>query len=465
MCEQQYSSQTLNRAAYGRVAAPVRIVHLGIGNFTRAHQTWYTEHAPDAGEWGIAGFTGRSARMADILNGQDCLYTLITSGPQHDDCEVISSLSAVHAGSDLAALRMYMADPKVSIVTSTITEAGYMRNRDGDLDLENNLVAHDIAALRNQYHEMELSTVPARIVAGLMARRNSGAGDITILPCDNIAGNGAAFRKVVEQAIACVDESLLQWCDDHVHWASSMVDRITPATTDEDRATVERITSWSDAAPVRTEPFSEWVIQGDFPQGRPQWELAGATITDDVEPYERRKLWMLNGAHTSLAYLGPLFGYESVAQAIQDDTLSTWVGELWDVAGHYLSIPSEEYRTKLIERFSNPRIHHRLIQIATDGSQKLPVRIVPVALRALRDGESIMPMARAVAAWIVFLRRFGENGAQDVRMDEVLPLAQGDDVASVVAYLNKDLASSSIFVGAVAELVKQLSSIQPAAIE
>lgn len=448
----------LNRAEHGRAAAPVRIIHLGIGNFTRAHQAWYTEHAPDTAQWGIAGFTGRSRRMVDKLAPQDNVYTLITSAPEGDSFEVISSISSMHEGGDMAALHKYFADPNVSIVTSTVTEAGYKSNAHGDLDVNDTDVSEDLAKLRNDVNVSELATVPARIVAGLEARRAANAGAITILPCDNLAGNGAAFRRVVEQAIEAVDPTLLEWTRDNVAWATSMVDRITPATTDAELQTVAQDKGWYDVAPVRTEPFLEWVIRGDFPKGRPAWDKAGAVITDDVEPYEQRKLWMLNGSHSTLAYVGPLFGHESVAEAIADPQLRAWVNEWWDLAGSYLSVSSDDYRAKLLERFSNPRIHHHLFQIATDGSQKLPVRIVPVAKHALADGHDITAPARAVAAWIVFLRRFGNTEAKDVNLDEVRKLAVNDDVTPAVSYLDKDLGANATFTNKVSELVNELSS-------
>lgn len=446
----------LNRAEHGRPAAPERIIHLGVGNFTRAHQAWYTEHAPNAAEWGIAAFTGHSHRMVDNLDPQGDVYTLITSAPEGDSFEVISSLSSVHAGGDVSALRRRFADPDIAIVTSTVTEAGYMRDHNGDLDTGNELVAADLKALATDPNVETLNTIPAKVVSGLLARRAAGAGSITILPCDNLPGNGQAFRRVVEQAIEAVDPTLLDWTNGNVAWASSMVDRITPATTDADRETVAEQEGWYDAAPVRTEPYLEWVISGEFPKGRPAWDEAGATITDDVAPYEQRKLWMLNGSHTTLAYVGPLFGYESVAEAIGDATLRGWVNEWWDLAGSYLSIPADEYREKLIERFSNPRIHHHLMQIATDGSQKLPVRIVPAAKRAMADGSSFTAAARAIAAWILFLRRFGDDGAKDVDLDTVVALAKaegGQATHDVVAYLDRDLAASERFVKAVDEQI------------
>lgn len=455
MTEATYTSKPrLNRAEHGRKAAPERILHLGIGNFTRAHQAFYTEHAPDAADWGIAAFTGRAGDnvMLDALAPQDNVYTLIVTNQDGDHFEVISSVSSIHSADDIAALRRYFADPNIAIVTSTVTEAGYMRDRNGDLDVANPAVAADLAALKADHDTAELTTIPAKVTAGLLARRAADAGAITILPCDNLAGNGAAFRKVVEQAIEAVDPTLLEWTNENVAWATSMVDRITPRTTDADRQTVADELGWYDEFPVRTEPFIEWVIQGDFPKGRPAWDKVGAVITDDVTPYEHRKLWLLNGAHSSMAYIGTLLGVKTVGEAIGDETIRAWVNEWWDLASSYLTISTDDYRAKLLERFSNPRMHDNLLRIAEDGSQKLPVRIAPVAKKALADGKPITPAARAIAAWILFLRAHGETDARDAYLDDVLPLAKADGpdaTRNAVAYLDKELAASDEFVAAV----------------
>ncbi|WEV53154.1 mannitol dehydrogenase family protein [Bifidobacterium sp. ESL0704] len=459
----------ISREQDGRPAAPEKIIHLGIGNFTRAHQAWYTEHASDAAQWGIAGFTGRGPRMSDLLEAQECVYTLITSGRQGDQFEVISSISSMHSGSDTAALRARFTDPDIAIVTSTVTEAGYKRTHTGDLDIADPDVAADLRALKADPLADGLKTVPVRMVAGFLARRCAAAGPITVLPCDNLAGNGAAFRKVVEQAIAEVDPSLLDWTRLNVSWATSMVDRITPATTPGDIEQVECVKGWHDASPVRTEPFREWVIAGDFPAGRPAWDEAGAVITGDVTPYEERKLWMLNGSHSTLAYCGSLFGYKTVADAVADPTLRRWVNEWWDLAGRYISVPTDEYRKQLLERFENPNIRHLLMQIASDGSEKLPVRIVPAARKALKDGAPIVPAARAIAAWILFLTRFSDQLA-DVNKSKVVACAKAciaadgsvdkGGVKYVVTYLDRSLGGSPLFVD---EVVKQLDEVSRAA--
>ena len=215
-------------------AAPVRIVHLGEGNFHRAHQAWYTAHAPDADQWGIAGFTGRRPDLADALAPQDGLYTLITRGAEGDTFELIGSVSAVHPAADHEAYLDYLSAAQTALVTITVTEAAYIRNADGRLDVDRDVIIADLQALGSDPRRV-VSSLPARLVAGLMARRGADSGPITILSCDNLPENGAVTQTVVTDLAALVDESLLTWIERNVDFATSMVDRITPATTDEDR--------------------------------------------------------------------------------------------------------------------------------------------------------------------------------------------------------------------------------------
>ena len=205
------AARRLSRATDSRPAAPVRIVHLGVGNFFRAHQAWYTEHASDAADWGIAAFTGRSAAIAEVLAPQEGLYTLVVQGAEGNDYEVIGSLSAVHAAQDLEALRGYLADPAVVLVTSTVTEAGYLRAPAGGADLENAALAADVAALREDSAGASVTTLPGKLVAGLLSRR-AAAGDapITFVPCDNVSGNGEMVEAVLRDTARAVDRSLLE---------------------------------------------------------------------------------------------------------------------------------------------------------------------------------------------------------------------------------------------------------------
>ncbi|HJE50509.1 MAG TPA: mannitol dehydrogenase family protein [Tessaracoccus flavescens] len=466
----------LSRTTHGRPAAPVRLVHLGLGNFTRAHQAWYTEHASDAEQWGIAAFTGRRPTMSEALTPQDGLYTLITKGADGDSYEVISSVSHVHPASDFASLVRYFASPELAVVTSTVTEAGYYRAADGSLDVDDSAVAADLDVLRELVSAGDLSvdavaaaevaTPPARILAGLLARRAAGVGALTVLPCDNIPDNGSAFGRVVTDAARAVDESLVGWMDENVAWATCMVDRITPATTDELVSEVAEAEGYEDVSPVPTEPFSEWVISGQFPAGRPDWESAGATIVDEVEPYEQRKLWMLNGSHTLMAYAAPILGLETVYDAITNETVRGWVKQWWAEAGSGLSVPWEEYADKLIERFENPNIRHLLAQIAADGSQKLPVRIAPTLVAFREKGELPVGAIRAVAAWTLHLRGLGAP-VKDAAADRVQALVVGGqgsenleaDVRAVLGYVAPSLAEDDELVAAVVASAEEIVSL------
>jgi len=268
-------------------APPVRHVHLGLGNFFRAHQAWYTAHAPDAAEWGIAAFTGRSTERSDALaaalDAQDGLYTLVTRAADGDRFEVVGSIVRVHLVDDHAAWLGYLADPQVQVVTTTVTEAGYVRGADGGLDVDRPEVQDDVASLRRDL-TAPVVTAPAKLVAGFAARRKVGSGPLTMVPCDNLPGNGAAVARVIGDLAALVDPTLVGWIADNVSYVTTMVDRITPEPTAEDIANAEAETGVHDRAAVVTEPFTEWVISGDFAAGRPRWEDAGATFTADVAP-------------------------------------------------------------------------------------------------------------------------------------------------------------------------------------
>ncbi len=210
------------------------------------------------------------------------------------------------------------------------------------------------------------------------------------MPCDNLPGNGAVVGRVLHDLAEQVDPGLAAWIEESVSTVTTVVDRITPRPTPDDVRAVTEATGWSDRAPVVTEPFSEWVLSGAFPRGRPRWEDAGATFTDEIAPFEQRKLWLLNGAHSLLAYAGSARGHTTVADAVADDTCRDWLEQWWDEASLHLDLGAGEvaaYRAALVDRFANPRIRHRLDQIAADGSQKLPVRILPVLRRERAAGR------------------------------------------------------------------------------
>ena len=452
----------LSRATTGRPpAAPVRLVHLGLGNFHRAHQAWYTANAPDAAEWGIAAFTGRRPDMAEQLAPQDGLYTLITRSADGDTFEIISSLTAVHPATDHAAYLGYLRRPEVAVVTITVTEAGYVRSSDGHLDWRRGSVAADMAALRDD-PEAPVSTLPAKLVAGLLARRAADAGPISILSCDNLPENGEVTETVVTELAAEVDETLPGWIEKQVDFATSMVDRITPATTDEDRRLIASTQGYEDVAPVPTEPYAEWVVAGRFPAGRPAWEEAGARLVDDVGPYEQRKLWLLNGSHSLLAYAGSIRGHQTIDEAIGDPQCRDWVETFWNEASRHLILSAAavtDYRAALLERYGNPRVRHQLAQIAPDGSIKLPVRTIPTLRAERAEGRMPVGCATVLAAWTLHLRGQGaplkDPGAEPARAAAGVP-DRADAVSGVLDTLSSGLGRDRALVEAV---VQQLDAV------
>jgi len=436
----------------GRPAPPVRLVHLGLGNFFRAHQAWYTDRA--GGDWGIAAFSGRRAELAEALNAQDGLYTLVTRAGDGDRFDVIGSLARAHPAAQHDAWLGCFRRPEVCGVTITVTEAGYLRCPDGGLDRDDDGVRADAETLRGD-PGAPVHTAPGRLLAGLAARRGADAGPLALIPCDNLPENGAVAARVVSDMAELVEPGLRAWIEESVGVVTTMVDRITPRTTPEDIATV----GGADRCPVVTEPFTEWVLTGAFPSGRPRWEEAGATFTDDIAPFEARKLWLLNGGHSLLAYAGSARGHATVAEAVADDTCRAWLEAWWAEASAHLSQPEAElaaYRAALLERFANPRMRHLLAQIAADGSQKLPIRILPV-LRAERSaGRMPGGAVRVLAAWIRHLRDAGAPVA-DPRADALAALAAGplaEAVRRILEDLDPALAADDELVAAVLEIAR-----------
>jgi fructuronate reductase len=453
----------LSRAAGdARPAAPVRIVHLGLGNFFRAHQAYYTDLAPDADEWGIAAFTGRSTQLADALTAQDGLYTLIIRGSSGDTSRVVGSVSRAHPGPDTEAWLRYFADPAVRIVTLTVTEAGYLRAADGTVDMANPVVQQDLSALRADPTAAVTST-PARLVAGLAARRTADAGPLAVVSCDNLTDNGIVTADIVSTFASALDSELAEWISANASFVTTMVDRITPATTTDDARAAADLTGRVDAAPVVTEPFSEWVLSGQFPGGRPAWDAAGARFVDDVAPFEERKLWLLNGGHSLLAYAGSARGYETIAQAVNDPTCRDWMLQWWAEASVHLTLPQQDvadYRDALLDRFSNPRIRHLLAQIASDGSLKLPVRILPVVRRERAQGRLPEGALRVIAAWINHLRGSGAP-VKDPSAQRFIDAAKGplqQAVPAVLSQLEAQLSGDDELIAAVVSLSSELAT-------
>lgn len=394
--------------------APVRIAHLGLGAFHRAHQAWYTDVADEANEWGIAAFTGRSPLAAEEIAAQDGLYSLVERSVDGDAVTVIDSISEAVDGARVDRLVEHVAAPTTALVTLTITEAGYALDADGRPDLANPAVGSDVEWLRRNLDAaaLDLATPPgtalARLLAGVEARRRAGAGPLAIVSCDNLPENGDLTRSglfaLADFASAPATRDFLA---EHVTFVSTSIDRITPKTTPTDVAAVAAATGWRDRSPVVTEPFHDWVLSGEFRGGRPAWERAGARFVDDIDPFERRKLWLLNGSHTLLAYAGAARGHRTVAEAIGDPEVRSWVEQFWAEAVRHL--PAEgldlgAYRAALLDRFDNARIQHLLGQIGQDGTTKLRVRIAPVLRAERAAGRDGAASVRVLGAWVAAAR-------------------------------------------------------------
>lgn len=425
----------------GAERAPVRIAHLGLGAFHRAHQAWYTEAANriarqngDA-EWGIAAFTGRRPDAARALAAEDCRYDLVVRAADGDTIEPIESIVAAHDGADAAAWRAALAD--VAIVTLTVTERGYHRDAAQEAKDLADLAAGDLPA-----------SATGRLVDGLRARREADGGPIAIVSCDNLDGNGEILRARVAALAAAADAELADWIAQNASFVSTMVDRITPAT---DAAQLAGVTA--DPGAVVTEPAATWVLAGDFPAGRPAWELAGAIFVDDIAPYEQRKLWLLNAGHTLLASLGQLRGHTSVAEAMGDPVCADAVERLWDDATSVLPFSIAEVLTErriIASRFENPRIRHALAQIAADTEVKLGVRVIPVIEERRRRGwDAGRGALAAIAAWAEAV----SNGIVDGPA-----LAQDADGAAVaaLAVLSPTLAADRDVRAQLIEVAQQL---------
>ncbi|MDP9997176.1 MULTISPECIES: mannitol dehydrogenase family protein [Pseudarthrobacter] len=449
----------LNRTLHTASKPPVRIVHLGLGAFHRSHQAWYTSQASDAADWGIAAFTGRRPDAAVALAEQDGLFTLVERADSGDSFAVVGSIVEAVDGADVQRLAELVAAPATAMVTLTVTEAAYRLGADGQLDTNASDVAADLALLSSGSGNP--STPLGRLVFGLAARRAAGAGPIAVVCCDNLATNGTVARNAVTGLAQAWDADLAAWVEANVSFVSTSVDRITPRTTEADIAAVESACGYRDNSPVVAEPFTNWVLSGGFPAGRPRWEDAGAVFVDHIEPFENRKLWLLNGAHSLLAYAGQLRGHTTVAEALADPECRKAVESFWDEAeanlsgaaagGADLQIPA--YREALLARFSNARIAHHLAQIAMDGSTKLRMRAVPVLQAERAQGRTGNAAARMIAAWIDFgasADNFHDPLAAEVA--EANKLAGRERVQALLELVDPALAADDGVVDLVASL-------------
>jgi fructuronate reductase len=402
----------VGRPGYARSEISAGIVHLGLGAFHRAHQAIYTDDRLAAGErgWGIVGLSLRSPQVRDALALQDGLYTLLQRGPEGDQPRVIGSvLEALTVPEQPETVMTRLLDPRTRIISLTVTEKAYCQEAaTGTLDETHPGVAADLSGDRFP------ATVPGLLVEALRRRRATGAGPCTVLVCDNLPSNGATVARIIGRYAALRDPALASYIANEIAFPCTMVDRIVPATTEADRAAVA-VLGYQDAWPVVAEPFSQWVIEDRFTGGRPRWEESGAQIVVDVRPFELMKLRALNGAHSGMAYIGCVAGLETVADAMADPVVSRFLRVLWD-QDLLPTIPATpgmdlaSYTAQLENRFRNPAIRHRLLQIAMDGSQKLPQRLLRPALDRLQQGRMPVAIALVIAAWMRFLLGRDELG-------------------------------------------------------
>ncbi|TDW30582.1 mannitol dehydrogenase family protein [Cryobacterium psychrophilum] len=490
------TSASVTLPAIDPAGLSIGIVHLGIGAFHRAHQAVFTEDAAAAaGEtnWGILGVTGRSESVVDQLRPQDCLYGVLQKGAEHTSLRVVGSVREVAwPGRDSQLVVETLARPTTHIATLTITEKGYLRAADGRIDLDLPAVQHDRdlvnSELRGEPRLHGDEAFPAShtpiglLVRGLARRFRENARPFTLLSCDNLVDNGSVTGAVVGSLVAALEPSTTRdefeaWLKASVTFPSSMVDRISPATTDADRAEAAQLLGLGDAALVVAEPFIQWVIEDNFGGPRPAWEKAGAILTTDVSPYERTKLRILNSTHSLLAYLGALKGYATIAQAIADPVLRAAARcvideDILPTLETPPGLDLAEYSDSVLERFTNPNLPHTTVQVAMDGSQKLPTRILGTVVDCLAAAHTPEGLALTVAAWITFV--VSTLTVHGTRLDDPLAellqktAARADAIAEdPVGLVERFLALEQIFPADVREsaafrdaIVRQLGRVQ-----
>ncbi len=447
---------------YDPALLDIGIVHLGVGAFHRAHMADYTDAVLRKGDlrWGIMGASLRSPETRDALAPQDFLYTIAESDEAGERCRVIGALRGVLvAPEDPQALIEAMCLPTVKIVSLTVTEKGYCHDPStGELNEQHPDIQHDLATPERP------RSAPGFLVEALRARKARGLAPFTVLCCDNLPANGRTVAKVVTRLAQLRSPALGKYVAENVAFPATMVDRIVPATTDADRERISAATGLEDAWPVVTEAYNNWVVEDNFPHGRPAWD---ATFVTDIAPFELMKLRLLNGAHSTMAYLGYLAGHETIADCMKDEALAHLVAYLMDQeVTPTLSVPPGadigSYKQALLRRFRNPGLRHRTWQIAMDGSQKLPQRLLGTIRDRLKAGAPIDALALGVAAWMRYVTGVDEKGsAIDVRdpLRDVLHAkahSAGPDAAklapallSIVGIFGRDLPTDPTFTSAV----------------
>lgn len=450
------------------------MVHLGPGAFFRAFNAIYTHQVLQTlgGDWGITAVSLRSTTARDQMGPQGGVYTSVELGPEGVTSTVIDSISDVLvAPENPSAVVAVMADPATKIVSLTITEKGYCHNpADGTLNVDHPDIVHDLAHL-----DVPRSAL-GFLVAGLAKRFEAGDPPFTVLSCDNLPSNGKLTRGVVLEFAQKYDPSLAKYIAASVSFPSTMVDRITPATTQEDVAQLAARCGYNDPACVVHEPFRQWVIEDEFVAGRPAWDAVGAQFVKNVDAHELMKLRCLNGTHSTLAYLGYLAGYETISKAVADPRFAKMCKKIWQEE-IIPTVPQPEgedlsaYCAALLARYQNSSIKHRTWQIAMDGSQKLPQRLLGTVQDNLARGHVPKGLCLAVAAWMLYVGAVDEKGQEiDVRdphaahLKTVSEMAETDadkvkDLLSLSMIFDPDLAADIRFIGAVTDAYKSLRKL------
>ena len=410
---------------YDRDGTSIGIVHFGIGAFHRAHQAWYTDACLNAGEsgWAICGVSMRSASVAEQLNPQAGLYTLTQRSGESAETRVIGAVREVLvAGQDKDAIVARLTSPDCHIASLTVTEKGYCRQADGSLDFER---------AGEGFYPL--------LAEALAHRAEAGLPGLTLLSCDNLSGNGRILGELLGAWIEQTDAHLAEWFANECTTPDTMVDRIAPASTATDLDQLGTAIGTRDEGAVFTEPFSQWVIEDCFAGPHPSWENHGAQIVDDVTPYETAKLRMLNGAHSLLAYCGLDAGHTYVHEAIADPQLRQLTDRLMrEEAALTITAGTDqdlgEYADALVARFANPALNHQLIQIAMDGSQKIPQRWLETLAAHQQDGRQCPAILTALAAWLRHVRG-DRRKVEDPMAEQLQAASEGAGTEGIVEAL------------------------------
>jgi fructuronate reductase len=459
----------VKQPGYDRRAIDIGIVHFGPGAFHRAHQAWFVEKllATDP-RWGICGVSLRSKDVRDALLPQDGLYTLATLDETTSYQVVGAVKQTLVAPEDPETVLERLSAARTHVVTITVTEKGYCLGPDGNLDMAHADIRRDLRAPHAP------TSLIGYLVEASKRRRDAGAGPLTIVSCDNLVDNGTRLARAVQQLAEARERSLARWIEEKVAFPRTMVDSITPATTDALREKVNEMLGLTDRWPVQREGFAQWVIEDRAAGATPDWESAGVIVTDDVGAYDRAKLRLLNGAHSSLAYLGLLAGHQTVAEAMEDVDLAAFIATMMrqDILptvkaprGLDLSL----YVQAILQRFRNPAIRHALAQIAWDGSQKLPFRLLGTICDNLLAGRPIDRLCVPVAAWFHFVRRRAASGEKVIdplgsELYEIGRACQNRAAADLPAFLSlasvfpAALAGNEIFTSALARAYDGLAA-------